>query len=124
MHGSAEGLGEGEDPQIQTLCQKSLVWGKLTHLDGKAKSSQLQTIATYEISVTGELPEKDILAAESFFWTSSSIFDLVTKQFPQILGRKHCSGPGNTWKSLNEILIKHGFKAPHVFLNENQWRNK
>lgn len=124
VHGSAEGLGESEDPQIQTLCQTPLVWGKLTHLGGKDQASPMQAIATYELSVTGMLPEKDILAAESFFWTSSSIFDLVTKQFPQILGRQHSCGPGNTWKGINERLSRLKFNSPQIFLNENQWRNK
>lgn len=125
VHGSAEGLGESEDPRIATLCQEKLFWGKLTHQQAKndsALNSQMEAIATYQISLDGELPAKDILAAESFFWTSSSIFDLVIKHYPEIANRHHSCGPGNTWKVLSERLKQRGHGAPQIFLNEKQWR--
>ncbi len=125
VHGSAEGLGEFEDPQIQTLCQKPIAWGKLTHRQAKNNlllKSHMRAIATYELALEGDLPSKDILAAESFFWTSSHIFDLVTEQFPQILDRQHSCGPGNTWKAISEKLKGRGFEAAQIFLNETEWR--
>ena len=126
VHGSAEGLGESEDPQIQTLCQRPLIWGKLTHTQAKnnlSQINQMQAIATYEMAIEGSLPEKDILDAASFFWTSGYIFEVVTQQFPQILDRQHGCGPGNTWKSISEKLSQRGLPTPQIFLNENEWRS-
>ncbi len=123
VHGCSEGLGESEDPQIDTLAQQPLQWTKLTH--STSSPSKISGIATYQMKLTAPLSpafKKEILEANSYFWTSFFLFEAVTSQLPEILNRAHSSGPGNTWLALKEHLMQKGLPSPHIYLSESEWR--
>jgi hydroxymethylbilane synthase len=118
VHGCAESLGETENPRLEALSERPLIWAKLTHKD--AESTMMQSIATYQLHLKSELPLQ-VQNSENFFWMSVLHFDLVLKQFPQIINKVHCCGPGNTYRALTERLKPFG-KKPTLFLSEKHWR--
>jgi hydroxymethylbilane synthase len=117
IEGCAEGLGEDEDPCIETLTDNDLHWAKLTHADAPVEPRK-HLIATYQISLSSE--EWKIGAREAFYWHSSSQFLAALSKDGALKNKKHACGPGNTYKVLREHL---GPAASiEIYLNEEDWR--
>jgi len=116
VNGSADGLGEQEEPRIETLADGAVNWTKLTHADAPSENG-LRALATY-----GLAPKPDAPAIEGkkyFFWTSGSAFERALSLNPWLRSMTHFCGPGNTQKTLE----RNGVEA-HVFLSHEQWLNE
>ena len=113
VNGSAESLGEQEDPHIGTLAGCELKWLKLTHADGFAENG-MQNLATYRLVPKDHGP--DLAGRKYFFWSSGSGFERALALNTWLADMTHFCGPGNTQR----ILEKHGVQ-PIVFLDHAQW---
>lgn len=113
VNGSAEGLGEQENPNIETLIGGDVKWLKLTHADAPAGNG-MQMLPTYKLFATEESPSLE--GRQYFFWTSGSSFARALSLNPWLNSMTHFCGPGNTHK----VLDGHGIE-PHVFLDHEQW---
>ncbi|MEO8382975.1 MAG: hydroxymethylbilane synthase [Acidobacteriota bacterium] len=116
VHGSAEGLGEDEDPRAEVLAGHAVSWVKLTHDRAEAEQA-LPKLATYRLLSTGEAP--DLSSYTHFYWTSGSRFVEAVARQPELLDRAHACGPGNTWKVIRETLGSD--RAPEVWLSHEEW---
>jgi hydroxymethylbilane synthase len=113
INGCAEGLGEHEAPQLETLAGPNLDWVKLTHEEGYADGS-MPVVGTYSLVATDVHPN---LEGKSYlFWKSGSSFEKALALNPGIRQQTHFCGPGNTQR----ILEKNGIK-PFIFLDHAQW---
>jgi hydroxymethylbilane synthase len=113
VHGSAEGLGEQEPQNIETLVGKKLNWLKLTHAGGYDEGA-LPVLATYRLAPKCDGP--DLSGRKYFFWKSGSSFERALSLNPWIKSMTHFCGPGNT----HRILERNGV-SPFVFLDHAQW---
>jgi hydroxymethylbilane synthase len=118
VHGTAEGLGEDEDPQIEILAGAPLKWAKLTHGAAPVRTDK-QNFATYQVSVT--TANWRMGSRESFFWHSGSQFLAALSKEPGLKNKLHACGPGNTYKILREKLGADA--AIEIYLNEKEWRS-
>jgi len=117
VNGSADGLGEQEDPHIETLVGKDVNWTKLTHADAPNESAgilPLTMFPTYRLIPKAESPSLE--GRQHFFWSSGSAFERALQLNPWLRSMTHSCGPGNTHKTLvrNDV-------APHIFLSHEQW---
>jgi hydroxymethylbilane synthase len=112
VHGSAEGLGDDESPNVNVLAGRDLAWRRLTHAD----SGDPAAIATYVVSQP--LPA-DLADRTHFFWTSGRVFRDALERFPSIRSGWHASGPGRTARVIHETLGP----ATHarIWLDYDQW---
>ncbi len=140
VHGSAEGLGEMEPPQVETLCgNKKIVWTKLTHdasleaepLRGAQRESQREihsaasvprflVLPTYHLEPKADFP--DLSGKSHFFWMSGSSFDLALQHCPQIRFQHHACGPGRTFAHLRATLGPEALID--VYLTPEDWRQE
>jgi hydroxymethylbilane synthase len=105
-NGSAEGLGERENPNIDGLVGKSVAWLKLTHspVVGLPKDrDEMPVFPTYDL-LPGESP--DLAGKKDFYWGSGSAFVAALHRYPEIRGARHASGPGRTHETLRAVLGK------------------
>jgi hydroxymethylbilane synthase len=116
VHGSAEGLGEDEDPRAEVLANRTTRWVKLTH-DRAESEQRLARLATYRLVSTGAPP--DLTGYTHFFWTSGSRFLEAVERQPELLDRWHACGPGNTWKIVRDRLG--GESRLDVWLSHEAW---
>lgn len=113
VHGTADSLGEREQPQIDLLAGKKLEWVKLTHQ--ASEPANFPTVATYELE---PLPHssQDFKNKTHFFWMSGSQFQRALEIDPTICERGfHASGPG-----LTADVVQKGLKGSaqfQIFLN-------
>lgn len=136
VNGCAEGLGEHENPRIETVAGTEVQWTKLTHADapgsagilpasGSAGSAGIlpasgsfengmQTLPTYRLVPKDGGP--NIEGRHYFFWTSGSSFERALSLNPWMKSMTHFCGAGNTQRALQ----RHGIE-PHVFLDHEQW---
>jgi hydroxymethylbilane synthase len=105
VNGSAEGLGEENDQQLNYFTTK--IWTKLSHLEGYHNPS-MQYLATYALVPKKNFP--DLNGYEEFFWNSASSFDLALQHNPWLLAKKHYCGLGFTFECLKT-------KTPSVIPN-------
>ncbi len=108
VNGSAESLGESEDPRIEELVsidqgplRKKLKWTKLTHEQG-FQNPEMKFLATYRL-VPNEV-KLDLQSITHFFWSSGSGFDYVLARFPQIKSAWHFCGPGHSFEHIKNSL--------------------
>ncbi len=113
VNGSAEGLGEREDPRIDTLAGAKVNWAKLTHADAPAEDGN-EAVATYRLVGKDNAPNLD--GKKYFFWTSGSSFERALSLNPWLKTMTHFCGPGNTQKALQKNGVE-----PHIFLDHEQW---
>jgi hydroxymethylbilane synthase len=113
VNGSADGLGEQEDPRIGTLAGAAVNWTKLTHADAPSENGT-RGLATYRLVPKVDAPNID--GKKYFFWSSGSAFERAAALNPWIKVMTHFCGPGNTQKTLERRGIE-----PHVFLSHEQW---
>jgi len=117
VNGSAEGLGEREDPRADVIAGRTIPWVKLTH-DRAAAVNGSPQVATYRVVSAGALP--DLSGYSHFFWTSGSHFlDAIERQ-PEILGGWHACGPGNSWTIIRDRLGSDD--RLEVWLSQEEWR--
>lgn len=115
VNGSAEGLGEDEDPRIETIAGQKVLWTKLTH----ARSAGIlpasgSAVPTYHLLPKASSP--DLQGKHYFFWTSGSSFERALSLNPWLKAMTHFCGPGNTLRTLQRFGIE-----SHVFLDHDQW---
>ncbi|HEX6186626.1 MAG TPA: hydroxymethylbilane synthase [Pyrinomonadaceae bacterium] len=113
VSGCAEGLGEQENPQVETIAGTEVRWTKLTHADAPAENG-MQALTTYRLIPKDGGP--NIEGKHYFFWTSGSGFERALQLHPWMKSMTHFCGPGNTQLGIQ----KHGIE-PHVFLDHEQW---
>lgn len=107
VHGSAEGLGEQEDPNIDALLGEKASWTRLSHeeyreAEGLWPSSRLRHAQTYQISVTAKpfsLQEQDL-----FHWRSYSQFAAAFALHPELKNAYHSCGPGRSFDLIKKAL--------------------
>ena len=116
VNGSADGLGEHEDPRIDTLVGGAVNWTKLTHADAPSENG-MRALATYRLTPKADAP--NIEGKQYFFWSSGSAFERALSLNPWLKSMTHFCGPGNSQKTLE----RNGVEA-HVFLNHEQWLNE
>lgn len=113
VNGCAEGLGELENPRIETIAGKEVQWTKLTHADASVENG-MQALPTYRLIPKDVGPNLE--SKQYFFWTSGSSFERALRLHPWMKSITHFCGPGNTQRTLQ----RHGIE-PHVFLDHEQW---
>jgi hydroxymethylbilane synthase len=113
VNGSAESLGEQEDPRIETIAGGDVRWTKLTHADA-ASENGMTTLATYRLITKDACPTLE--NRKYFFWTSGSAFERALSLNPWLTSMTHFCGPGNTQRTLEQHEIE-----PHIFLDHEQW---
>jgi hydroxymethylbilane synthase len=104
VHGSAEGLGEAEDPRVDILYGSILRWARLTHENSPefSESRIEEQIATYQLRL--RLSTESLAPAEAWIWKSASEFQLALQKFPELRQRAHICGPGRTFESIRREL--------------------
>jgi hydroxymethylbilane synthase len=112
VNGCADGLGDGEAPDIDALAGKPARWLRLTH----AASGDPAALATYETDQT--LPA-DLASRSHFFWTSGSMFTRAVAAHPGLAAGWHASGPGRTARVIRDTLGSAGRLT--VWLDYDQW---
>ncbi len=117
VNGSAEGLGEREDPRADGIAGRTISWIKLTHDRAEAVNGNRQ-LATYRVVSTGA--PRDLSSYSHFYWTSGSQFlDAIERQ-PEILGGWHACGPGNSWTIIRDRLGSED--RLDIWLSQDEWR--
>src|SRR5207244_10300660 len=96
VNGSAESLGEQEDPRIETLAGFELKWLKLTHAEGFAEDG-MQNLATYRLVPRDHGPER--AGRNYFFWRSGSGFELARALNQWLAERTATRGGGSRQRS-------------------------
>ncbi|MEO8483529.1 MAG: hydroxymethylbilane synthase [Acidobacteriota bacterium] len=112
VHGSAEGLGDSEEPTLDVLANAKVQWLRVTHAD----SGDPSALATY--TVERPLPD-DLDRRTHFFWTSGSLFLRALERYPAIRVHRHASGPGRTSQVIRETLGPS--PDARVWLDYDQW---
>jgi hydroxymethylbilane synthase len=111
VHGSADGLGDHERPEIDAIVGRSVVWRRLTHSD----SGDPEALATYAVDEV----EVDLAGRTHFFWTSGSAFARALARQPAIRSAWHASGPGRTARTIRDTLGPDGRLS--LWLDYDQW---
>lgn len=110
VNGCADGLGDGEPPNVDRLAGRAVRWTRLTHADAAGPDD----LAAYAV----EMPLPDDLSSRThFFWTSGTQFRRALEKWPSIRHRVHASGPGRTADVVREAT---GSPAG-VWLDYEQW---
>ncbi|MEO7191815.1 MAG: hydroxymethylbilane synthase [Vicinamibacterales bacterium] len=112
VHGSSDGLGDQESPDVDLMAGTSPEWIRLTH----DRSDAPGALATY--SVRYVLPD-DLAARTHFFWMSGSLFREALDRHPGIGGAWHASGPGRTARALHDTLGS--TSRVSTWLDYDQW---
>lgn len=112
VNGCAEGLGDAEAPNVDTLNGEPVSWLRLTHAD----AGDPDACATY--AVTTPLPA-DLGERTHFFWTSGRLFLSALERHPALRGARHASGPGRTAAVIRETLGPS--PDARVWLDYDQW---
>jgi hydroxymethylbilane synthase len=119
VHGSAEGLGEQEDPGIGILLDRtptSLRWWKLTHEGAPQErdlSSPMTVLQTYRLVPRSSPP--DLTPYDYFYWTSGSSFYRALECYAWLRDKVHFCGPGKTGESLRAAGIDPYIAPDHTY---------
>jgi hydroxymethylbilane synthase len=100
VHGSAEGLGEAEDPAIDVLAGEDLRWLKLTHEE--RPDGRYETLPTYRLRPK-EAPPR-LAGKTHYYWSSGSAFLRALSLHPGIRDGWHACGPGNSYRIIRDAL--------------------
>ena len=112
VNGSAESLGEDENPQIQVLTkifqgrsESQVKWTKLTHKEG-FQNPEMKVVYTYQLVPVAPKPDLklDLKGITHFFWSSGSGFDYLVAFFPEIKKAWHFCGPGHSYEHIKKCL--------------------
>jgi hydroxymethylbilane synthase len=113
VHGCADGLGDGEAPNIDALAGRPIAWTRLTHAD--AARDQAEELATY--SVESSWPA-DLADRTHLFWSSGTEFQRALAAFPSLRERFHASGPGRTARTISDVI---GADRMSVWIDYDEW---
>lgn len=102
VHGSSEGLGESENPQIENLCLTELKWARVTH-DMALESDNRKSLGAYHLELQLKTTQLDP-SHNAYQWKSGSEFLLSLRQFPELKNRFHICGPGRTYDTIKKQL--------------------
>ena len=117
VNGTADGMGEDTEPNINNLT--TYPWIKLTHKTAP-KTRIKNVIHTYSLK---ELPINENISNKKFFyWMSSSAFNYVLKQYPEIINGYHACGPGNAYEAIKKVIKDP--KHLEVVLSYKAWKKK
>lgn len=111
VNGCADGLGDQERPDVETLAGHAVVWRRLTHAD----SGDPDALATYVVNE--DVPS--LAGRTHFFWTSGSAFARALARHPEIRDAWHASGPGRTARTIRDTLGAGGRLS--LWLDYDQW---
>lgn len=117
VHGSSEGLGEDENPQLEILLGQQIHWAKLTH-QGAPQEPGKEILATYRVEALAQ--EWSLGAREAFYWRSGSQFLAALQKEPSLVNKRHACGPGNTYKVIRDHLGPQALIE--IYLDEEHWR--
>jgi hydroxymethylbilane synthase len=112
VHGSADGLGDGETPAIDSLAGRAVRWWRITHTRARGADA----VATYEVNTP--LPE-DLASRTHFFWSSGTVFLDALTRHPAIRGAWHGCGPGRTARVVLEAVGDRSRVS--IWLDYEQW---
>jgi len=98
VHGSSEGLGEGEEPDLEALMSRKLSWVRLTHADAVDAAS----VATYQVKL--EPKPFTVASNDIFHWKSYSQFAACLSQHPELKMVAHACGPGRSFELIGKAL--------------------
>lgn len=126
VHGSSEGLGEEELPNVETLLGHKVAWLRLTHQ--AAIGPDLNAVPTYTANYILKQPD-ETEGALVYYWKSKGHFEAVFAAVPQLF-KPHCAlhavGPGRTLKYVKARLKSNGWTDDNlnedllVVLNERE----
>jgi hydroxymethylbilane synthase len=112
VHGSADGLGDEEAPEIDRLAGRVVEWRHVTH----ARSGRPEATVTYDVRY--DFPS-DLGRRTHFFWTSGSAFLDALARYPAIRDGWHASGPGRTRRTITDALG--GTDRASIWLDHDTW---
>jgi hydroxymethylbilane synthase len=113
VNGCADGLGDGEAPDVDALAGRPVHWRRLTHV----AAGDPDGLATY--AVDHHLPG-DLGSRTHFYWTSGSAFLEALAAHPSLRGGWHASGPGRTARVIRGTLDP---ARVSVWLDYDQWHH-
>lgn len=100
VNGSAEGLGDGENPDIEALAGQKLSWVRLTH--ALSEDALMPSLATYHVRL-GSKPFT-VASNDIFHWKSYSQFAWALTVKPELKNAFHCCGPGRSFELIQKAL--------------------
>jgi hydroxymethylbilane synthase len=115
VNGCADGLGDTEPPAIDALAGRQVEWRRLTH--HLAAAEDPAALATYAVD---EALRDDLPSRTHFFWTSGTLFRRALERWPALRECWHGSGPGRTWKALQDRLGP--TPRARVWLDYDDWK--
>lgn len=128
VHGSSEGLGEGESARLEALCESPIEWVRLSH-DQAGEDS----VAVYSLR-TKVLSTKSLTDARYYFWRSGTQFRAVLASSPEVVSALkrgyHGVGPGRSSETVRQGLRGLGLtdadlnKQFSIFYNEADFLSK
>ncbi len=108
VHGSSEGLGEEERPNLDVLAACPVQWLRLTHQEAIENHGGVGSYtARYQLTEVGLLKD-----AEVYHWKSSGHFEAVLRAHPEVFKpycALHAVGPGRTLKYVRARLKSFGW---------------
>lgn len=116
VNGSAEGLGEQEDPKLAILHGRTPEWLKLTHAESETASG-MRTLPTYRL-LPAEVPPdwQQFEQVQYCYWSSGSAFEHALELYPTLRDRVHFCGPGASQATLRAAGV-----TPHICLDHEHW---
>ena len=118
VNGCTDSIGE---TQLDVATIRNLFpgeWVKLTHQDTIAEGTFFTNVIPYYKIQRPQIPSS-ITDKTHFFWHSGTMLRAAIAQYPEIKGKYHASGLGESYTVMSEVIPK-GHYQP--FLNENSWR--
>ncbi|MCC6278398.1 MAG: hydroxymethylbilane synthase [Oligoflexia bacterium] len=115
--GSSDGLGEITETPLKHWPDGDLDWIKLGHGEGYIQEG-VKLLPTYELKLN-KWPSGDLNEKTNFYWSSGSTFLEAVRRFPEIRSRRHCCGPGNTYRVISDQLGQE--QRPEVFPSYEAW---
>lgn len=102
VHGTSDGLGEGEMLRLSGILPRKINLLKLSHDDKQDRIHPV--LKTYHLSAP-EIPENfDPKKIKAAFWNSGSEFSILLNRFPEWKDIHHYSGSGSTFLKIRQTL--------------------
>jgi hydroxymethylbilane synthase len=103
VHGSAEGLGESENPQVEILAGSILKWAFLSHDEADFNpQDRKERVGTYHLDLS--LRSQNLGDGKLWQWKSGSEFQLALEKFPALREHEHICGPGRSFEKISQLL--------------------
>lgn len=128
VHGSSEGLGEGESARLETLNESPIEWVRFSHDQAGADS-----VAAYSLRTT-VLSTERLTGARYYFWRSGTQFRAALASSPEVANAMkrgyHGVGPGRSSETVREGLRELGLTDADlktrfsIFYNEADFQSK